>query len=69
MKAIAHRSKDLEDIRGIAEAHSHLDRVYIQKHLQDFGNVLDMPELWKEISELLGKKTLRKGRSRIGRVI
>jgi hypothetical protein len=67
MKAIAHRPKDLEDIRGIAESHDSLDRVYLQKHIQEFGNGLDMPALWNEISQLIKKKPPRRGRRTSGR--
>lgn len=62
MKAIAHRPKDLEDIRGIVESQPSLDMTYIRKHVQDFGDALDMPALWKDISLLLKKQVVRKGR-------
>jgi len=69
MKSIAHRPKDLEDIRGIADTQSHLDRAYIQKHLQDFGNALDMPELWNDISQLLKKPPVENRRRTKGKGI
>lgn len=50
MKAVAHRSKDLEDIRGIVESQAKLDVGYIQRSVQEFGRALDMPELWTDIS-------------------
>jgi len=68
MKAVAHRPKDLEDIRGIVESQSRLDTVYIQKHVQDFGRALDMSELWKDISQLFEKRVVRTRRRRAKRV-
>jgi hypothetical protein len=62
MKAIAHRPKDLEDIRGIVGSQSRLDVEYIRKHVQGFGKALDMPELWENVSPLLRKQVIRKGR-------
>lgn len=62
MKAIAHRPKDLEDIRGIVESQRNLDMTYIRKHLQEFGIGLDMPKLWEDVSLLLKKQVVRKER-------
>ena len=53
MKAIAHRMKDLEDIRGIANNHPTLDRGRIQFWVKQFGEALDMIDLWQEIEKLL----------------
>ena len=53
MKAIAHRMKDLEDIRGIANNHPNLDRGRIQFWVKQFGEALDMIDLWQEIEKLL----------------
>lgn len=69
MKAIAHRPKDLEDIRGIVESQPHLDVAHIRTHVQEFGEALDMPELWKDVSSLLKKPVVRKGRRTRGKGI
>ena len=53
MKAIAHRMKDLEDIRGIANNHPNLDRGRIQFWVKQFGEALDLLDLWQEIEKLL----------------
>jgi hypothetical protein len=53
MKAIAHRSKDLEDIKSVAASHPKLDKGRIQFWLDQFGEVLELPDLWKEIEKLL----------------
>lgn len=53
MKAIAHRPKDLADIQTIAASQSNLDRERIHFWVEQFGEALDLPELWKEIEKLL----------------
>jgi hypothetical protein len=53
MKAVAHRPKDLEDIRTIAASHPVLDRERIRFWVEQFGEALDLPDLWKMISQLL----------------
>ncbi len=53
MKAVAHRPKDLADIQAIAASHLNLDKGRIQFWVEQFGEALDLPELWKMISDLL----------------
>jgi predicted nucleotidyltransferase len=53
MKAVAHRPKDLEDIQAVAASHSDLDKERIKYWVEQFGEALDLPELWKMISKLL----------------
>ena len=53
MKAIAHRPKDLMDIQAIAASHHDLDKMRIRYWVEQFGEALDLPELWKEISKNL----------------
>lgn len=53
MKAIAHRPKDLEDIRTIADKYPDLDRKRIEKWVKSFGDALELPDLWDEIKRLL----------------
>ena len=53
MKAIAHRPKDLEDIRTIADKYPNLDTKRIEKWVKEFGEVLATPELWELIESLL----------------
>jgi hypothetical protein len=54
MKAIAHRPKDLEDIRTIAENYPNLDIQRIEGWVKAFGEVLETPDLWDLIKPLLG---------------
>ena len=52
-KAIAHRPKDLEDIRTIADKYPNLDRKRIEEWIKSFGEVLELPKLWDQINLLL----------------
>ena len=53
LKAVAHRSKDLEDIKAIAAGYPDLDQVRIQFWAEQFGDALELPELWSTIRQLL----------------
>jgi hypothetical protein len=53
MKSVAHRPKDLEDIQANAASHPDLDKERIRFWVEQFGEALDLPELWKMISQLL----------------
>lgn len=53
MKAIAHRPKDMEDIRAVVDKQSRLDRKRIKYWVSSFAEVLEMPDLWKQIEEIL----------------
>ncbi len=55
MKAIAHRPKDLQDIQIIADKYPNLDKARIENWVKDFAEVLEMPDLWKQIEEILNK--------------
>jgi hypothetical protein len=53
MKAIAHRPKDLEDIRTVAENYPNLDVQRIEEWVKAFGEVMETPDLWDLIKPLL----------------
>ncbi len=53
LKAVAHRPKDLADIQAIATSHPDLDKQRIRYWVEQFGEALDMPDLWEMISRLL----------------
>ena len=53
MKAVAHRPKDLEDIRTIAEKYPNLDGKRINQWVSAFAEVLEQPDLWNQIEPLL----------------
>lgn len=52
-KAVAHRPKDLVDIQAIVENYSNLDRDRIRMWVKEFAEILDIPELWDDIEELI----------------
>jgi predicted nucleotidyltransferase len=53
MKTIAHRPKDLEDIRTIAEKYPDLDVGRVEEWVKAFGEALEMPDLWEVVKPLL----------------
>jgi len=53
MKAVAHRPKDLEDIRTIVDKNPGLDIARIEKWVKQFAEVLEMPSLWDDIVGIL----------------
>jgi hypothetical protein len=53
MKAIAHRPKDLEDIRTIADKYPDLDIHRIEEWVKSFGEAIELPGLWDEVKLLL----------------
>jgi predicted nucleotidyltransferase len=52
LKAIAHRPKDLEDIRTIIDKNPALDIDRIKQWVRSFGEILEPPTLWADIAEL-----------------
>jgi hypothetical protein len=53
MKAIAHRPKDIEDIRTIVDKYPDLDQRRIERWVRDFAEIMEMPELWGQIEKIL----------------
>lgn len=49
MKAIAHRPKDLEDIRTIIDKHPSLDVDRIMQWVKSFAEAFETPDLWTDI--------------------
>lgn len=56
MKAIAGRPKDLEDIRSIARAYPTMNRNHLRDWIDQYGELLDNPGLWRQIEELLNEE-------------
>ncbi len=50
MKVIAHRPKDLEDIRTIVDKNPNLDLARIERWVRSFAEVLGMPDLWDDVA-------------------
>ncbi len=53
LKAVAHRPKDLADIHAIAANHPDLDKRRIRDWVEQFGEALDLPDLWNDIQKSL----------------
>ena len=54
-KAIAHRPKDMLDIAAIIANHPKLDWQRIEGWLQQFADLLEMPEIWQDIAKIRPK--------------
>jgi hypothetical protein len=54
LKAIANRPQDLIDITTIAEVNPTIDRGRIQYWLEQFGELMETPDLWERTELLLG---------------
>lgn len=52
-KAVAHRPRDIEDIREISKIHAKINKKYIRKTVKEFARVLGMPEIWQDIESFL----------------
>lgn len=53
LKAVAHRPKDLLDIASIVENQPNLDQARIEQWVKAFADILELPDLWGQISKLL----------------
>ena len=52
MKAVAHRPKDLEDIRTIIDKNPNLDVDRIKQWVISFAEALETPDLWTDIEDM-----------------
>lgn len=52
-KAVAHRPRDIEDIRAVVASHPDMDVARVEQLVRDFAEVLEMPELWEDIAPIL----------------
>ena len=53
LKAVTHWPHDLTDIQAIAVSNPDLDREWVRYWVEKFGVALELPDLWKNISQLL----------------
>jgi predicted nucleotidyltransferase len=53
MKAIAHRAKDIEDLRGLLAAHPDADVAAVRNWIREFAVAAGMPDLLSEFDALL----------------
>lgn len=56
LKAIAHRPKDLEDIRTIVDNYETLDTKRIENWVKSFAELMESPELWVQIEKILKRQ-------------
>jgi predicted nucleotidyltransferase len=54
MKSVAHRPRDMEDIRAVIEAHPDLDRNRVHQWLRSFSEALEAPEILDDVLRILG---------------
>lgn len=55
LKAVAHRPKDMLDIEAVVATQEHLDKKRIASWVQQFADLLEVPELWTDLERLLRK--------------
>lgn len=55
LKAVAHRPKDMLDIEAVVATQEHLDKKRIASWVQQFADILEVPELWTDLERLLRK--------------
>lgn len=53
LKAVAHRPKDMLDIREIVNNNPGLDHARIKRWVKDYAKTMEAPELWEELEKIL----------------
>lgn len=56
MKAVAHRPKDIEDIRGLLAAHPQADFSEARRWVEEFATATSMPDMLEEFDKLLARR-------------
>lgn len=56
MKAVARRPKDLEDIRGLLDAHPEADITEARRWIKEFAAATSMPDMLEEFDKLLAQR-------------
>lgn len=59
-KAVAHREKDLMDIREIVNVNPKIDAKRIKKIVTKFAKLLGAPEIWDDLEKIIMHKTKKK---------
>jgi hypothetical protein len=62
LKAIANRPKDEIDIDGLLDSNDDVDLARIRKHVDEFAQALEMPELYETIDRMLVRHNAKKRR-------
>jgi hypothetical protein len=53
LKAVAHRPKDMLDIREVVDNNPNLDLARIKRWVKDYAKTMEAPELWNDIKQIL----------------
>ena len=53
LKAVANRPQDLVDIQAVAASNPELDQERVRFWVEQFGETLEIPDLWEQVSKLL----------------
>ena len=53
LKAVANRPKDKVDIEGILDLASELNYALVRKYVEEFSDILESPEIYKDLDERL----------------
>ena len=61
-KAIAHRDRDLIDIDGLLEIQPHANQERIRSLVDEFAQLLEIPEIYTDVDRLLRKHRPKPGR-------
>ena len=60
MKAVARRPKDLEDIRGLLDAHPEADCAEVRRWIREFATATNMPDMLEEFDKLLERRQVKR---------
>ncbi|MFA4842296.1 MAG: hypothetical protein WC658_00470 [Candidatus Omnitrophota bacterium] len=58
-KSVANRPQDIIDIGEIIKRNPKINRAYLKKRIKEFARILEMPEIWDKVCELLNRDLRR----------
>jgi hypothetical protein len=56
MKAFAHRPKDMEDIKGLLDAHPEADLTIVRRWVNEFATAMSMPDLVNDFEKIVARR-------------
>jgi hypothetical protein len=56
MKAFAHRPKDMEDIKGLLDAHPEADLSRVRQWVKEFATAMTMPDLLEDFEKIVARR-------------
>jgi hypothetical protein len=56
MKAFAHRPKDMEDIKGLLDAHPTADLKVVRQWVKEFATAMSMPDLLDDFEKIVARR-------------